>query len=301
MIAMIEFEHLVKRYGSLKAVDDLSFTVKPGRVTGFLGPNGAGKTTTMRMSTNLIRCDAGRATFNGRPYAKLTKPLTKVGVALEPVVFHPGRSAIDHLMMLAPYAGVGRTRCQEVLEMVSLGDVADKRVGQFSLGMRGRLNLAAALLGDPGIMMLDEPVNGLDPEGIRWMRELLRGLAGEGRTILISSHLLSEIEQTVDDLVIIAHGKLVYAGPLAELEGSRTPMVAVQVADTSALHTLAMTHGWAVHEASPTGAVLLEGPTPAEVGLATLAAGIPLEGLAQHNSDLESLFLELTEGQGEMR
>ena len=298
---MIVFEHLAKRYGSLKAVDDLSFTVKPGRVTGFLGPNGAGKTTTMRMSTNLIRSDAGRATFYGREYAKLVKPLTKVGVALEPVVFHPGRTAMDHLMMLAPYAGVGRGRCQEVLNMVGLSEVGPKRLSQFSLGMRGRLNLAAALMGDPGIMMLDEPVNGLDPEGIRWMRELLRGLAGEGRTILISSHLLSEIEQTVDDLVIIAHGKLVYAGPLAELEGSRTPVVAVKVADVGALHTLAMAHGWAVREQTSGGAVLLEGPTPAEVGRATLAAGIPLESLAAHASDLESLFLELTEGQGDMR
>ena len=298
---MIEFEHLVKRYGSLKAVDDLSFTVKPGRVTGFLGPNGAGKTTTMRLSTNLIRSDAGLATFNGRPYAKLDKPLTKVGVALEPVVFHPGRTAMSHLMMLAPYAGVGRGRCQRVLDMVGLSEVGPKRVGQFSLGMRGRLNLAAALLGDPGILMLDEPVNGLDPEGIRWMRELLRGLASEGRTIMISSHLLSEIEQTVDDLVIIAHGKLVYAGPLTELEGSRTPTVAVRVADPTALHTLAMANGWALRETSPTGDVLIEGPTPAEVGRATLAAGIPLEGLAAHTSDLESLFLELTEGQGDMR
>jgi len=295
---MVIFEHIAKRYGSLKAVDDLSFTVKPG-VTGFLGPNGAGKTTTLRIATDLIRPDAGKVSYDGQPYAKIRKPATHVGLALEPVVFHPGRTALDHLMMLAPYAGVGKKRCQEVISLVGLGDVAGKRVGKFSLGMRGRLNLAAALLGDPEILLLDEPVNGLDPEGIRWMRELLRSLAGEGRTVLISSHLLSEVAQTVDRVVIIAHGKLVYEGSLADLESASTSGVIVQTSDPASLRALAQQHNWTI-SVQP-GQILIEGPTAAEVGAAAFSAGIPLEGLASHTSDLESIFLSLTEGQGEMR
>jgi len=295
---MVIFEHLAKRYGSLKAVDDLSFTVEPG-VTGFLGPNGAGKTTTLRIATDLIRPDAGKVSFDGAAYSKLRKPATHVGLALEPIVFHPGRTAFDHLMMLAPYAGVGKKRCEEVIGLVGLGDVAGKRVGKFSLGMRGRLNLAAAMLGDPEILLLDEPVNGLDPEGIRWMRDLLRSLAREGRTILISSHLLSEVSQTVDRVVIIAHGRLVYQGSLAELESASTPVVSVQTLDPGGLRTLAQQHDWTI-TVQP-DQILIEGPTAAEVGAAAFAAGIPLEGLTSRTTDLESIFLSLTEGQGEMR
>ena len=295
---MVIFEHLTKRYGSLKALDDLSFTVKPG-VTGFLGPNGAGKTTTLRIATDLIKPDAGKVSFDDKPYAKLTKPATHVGLALEPVVFHPGRTAIDHLMMLAPYAGVGKKRCEEVISMVGLGDAARKRVGKFSLGMRGRLNLAAALLGDPGILLLDEPVNGLDPEGIRWIRELLRSLADEGRTVLISSHLLSEVEQTVDRVVIIAQGKLVYEGDLKDLESTSTSAVCVQTSDPDAVRALAEQHNWKISVQA--GQILIEGPTAAEVGAAALNASIALEGLTTQTTDLESIFLSLTEGQGEMR
>jgi len=295
---MVIFEHLTKRYGSLKAVDDLSFTVEPG-VTGFLGPNGAGKTTTLRIATDLIRPDTGKVSFDNEPYSKIRKPATHVGLALEPVVFHPGRTAFDHLMMLAPYAGVGKKRCQEVISLVGLADAANKRVGKFSLGMRGRLNLAAALLGDPEILLLDEPVNGLDPEGIRWMRDLLRSLAGEGRTILISSHLLSEVAQTVDRVVIIAHGKLVYEGSLAELESASTPIVSVQASDPAAVRGLAAQYGWTV-DVQP-DQILIEGPTAAQVGEAAFSAGIALEGLSTHTTDLESIFLTLTEGQGEMR
>jgi len=295
---MVIFEHIAKRYGSLKAVDDLSFTVKPG-VTGFLGPNGAGKTTTLRIATDLIRADAGKVSYDGTAYAKLDKPATHVGLALEPVVFHPGRTAFDHLMMLAPYAGAGKQRCQEVIGLVGLGDAAGKRVGKFSLGMRGRLNLAAALLGDPEILLLDEPVNGLDPEGIRWMRELLRSLASQGRTILISSHLLSEVAQTVDRVVIIAQGRLVYEGSLEELESASTSVVSVQVPDPAALRVLAGQHNWKI-SVQP-DQILIEGPTAAEVGAAAFSAGIQLEGLASHTTDLESIFLSLTEGQGEMR
>ena len=299
---MIVFDRLAKHYGSFWAVDNLSFVVQPGKVTGFLGPNGAGKTTTMRMSTGLIRPDAGQVTFDGKPYAKLAKPATKVGVSMEPVVFHPGRTAMDHLMMLAPYAGAGKQRCKKVLDMVGLADVANKRVGKFSLGMRGRLNLAAAMLGDPGIVMLDEPINGLDPEGIRWIRELMQSLAAEGRTVLVSSHLLSEVEQTVDDLVIIAHGRLVYSGTLADLEASRTTAVSVKATDPDGFRYLARTQGWTIQDGpnSPDG-ITVEGVSPAEIGAAALNAGIVIEGLTAHSSDLESIFLQLTEGQGDMR
>ncbi|MDR0284590.1 MAG: ATP-binding cassette domain-containing protein [Propionibacteriaceae bacterium] len=298
---MITIEHLSKSYGSLAAVDDLSFTVKPGRVTGFLGPNGAGKTTTLRMATNLIHPDRGRVTFGGQPYRQLTKPFTHVGMALEPAVFHPGRTALNHLLMLAPHAGAGRQRCEQVLGLVGLADAAGKRVGKFSLGMRGRLNLAAALLGDPDTLLLDEPVNGLDPEGIRWIRELLRGLAAEGRTILISSHLLSEVQQTVEAVVIIAHGRLVYEGGLAELEGLAGSAVDVRSESPAAVRGLAHAHGWTVREASDPAVVRIEGATPTEIGQAAMTAGIPLAGLTEHGADLESVFFALTEGQGGMR
>jgi len=299
---MIHFENLTKRYGSLTAVDDLSFTVHPGKVTGFLGPNGAGKTTTMRMATSLVRPDAGQALFDGRAYRNLKNPLTKVGVVMEPTVFHPGRTALDHLLTLAPYARADKRRCLKVLRMVGLGEVADKRVGQFSLGMRGRLNLAATLLGDPGILLLDEPVNGLDPEGIRWMRGLLRSLADQGRTILISSHLLTEMQQTVDEVVIIAHGKLVYEGSLAFLEQSRTAVVSVQTPDPGAVVALAAARGWKTDDAGGRpGLVMIEGPAPSEVAVAVVGAGIQLDGLAAGSTDLESVFLALTEGEGGAR
>ncbi|MCL2735827.1 MAG: ABC transporter ATP-binding protein [Propionibacteriaceae bacterium] len=297
---MVIIENLTKRYGSLKAVDNLSFTAKPGTVTGFLGPNGAGKTTTLRMSTHLIRPDAGRATFDGTPYDKLVHPARHVGVALEPVVFHPGRTAINHLMAIAPYAGVGVERCHEVLGLVGLDDAAKKRVGKFSLGMRGRLNLAAAMLGDPQTLILDEPVNGLDPEGIRWIREFLRDLASQGRTILISSHLLSEVQQTVDDVVIIAHGRLVYQGSLGDLESSANSSIRVETPDPQALAALAVRQSWTVSEVTQVS-VVIEGPQASDVGAAAFAAGIPLAGLTAQSTDLESIFLSLTEGQGGMR
>jgi len=297
----IHVEHLAKRYGPLQAVDDLSFTVKAGTVTGFLGPNGAGKTTTLRLSTALVRPDAGRTTFDGRLYAELARPLREVGVALEPTVFHPGRTALDHLLMLAPYAGVGRRRCDQVLKLVGLKDAATKRVGQFSLGMRGRLNLAYALLGDPGILLLDEPANGLDPEGIRWLRELLRALADQGRAILISSHLLSEVEQTVDEVVIIAHGRLVFQGALADLE-TPTTGVAVETPDPAGVRTLAAARGWTVAPGpAHSGTVVIRGAAATEVAREVVLAGIPLEGLHQQTTDLESVFLGLTEGEAGMR
>jgi ABC-2 type transport system ATP-binding protein len=214
---MITIDHLTKRYGTVTAVDGLSFEVGPGRVTGFLGPNGAGKTTTLRMLLGLAAPDIGTATINGVRYRDLRHPARTVGAALEADCFHPGRSGAAHLQTVATAAGISRRRPAEVLDMTGLTGAAHRRVGGYSLGMRQRLTLATALLGDPGVLILDEPLNGLDPEGIRWMRDLLRRLAGEGRTVLVSSHLLAEAAQTVADVVVIKRGRLAAEGPVAEL------------------------------------------------------------------------------------
>jgi len=210
---------LTKRFGSVHAVEDLSFDVPTGKVTGFLGPNGAGKTTTLRMALGLVGPTAGEALIGGRRYADLPHPRREVGALLEATGFHPGRKGRDHLRILAQQAGCGRGRVDEVLKLVELTDAADRRVGGYSLGMRQRLGLASALLGDPGVLIFDEPANGLDPAGMAWLRGLLRGLAGEGRTVLVSSHVLSEVEQTVDQVVIINEGRLRYAGTLDNLGG----------------------------------------------------------------------------------
>jgi ABC-2 type transport system ATP-binding protein len=217
---MIEARGLVKRYGSTTAVDNLSFDVRPGTVTGFLGPNGAGKSTTMRMILGLDRPDAGTARVNGMPYHELRWPLREVGALLEgsgAKAFHPGRSARAHLTALAVSNGIPRRRVDEVLEITGLGQAAGRRAGKFSLGMAQRLGIAAALLGDPGVLLLDEPVNGLDPEGIRWIRGLLKNLADRGRTVLISSHLISEVAQTADQLIVIGQGRLLAQTTVAEL------------------------------------------------------------------------------------
>jgi ABC-2 type transport system ATP-binding protein len=217
----ITVDGLTKRYGPLTAVDHLTFDVEPGVVTGFLGPNGAGKTTTLRMLLGLVTPTAGRALIGGRHYAELPAPRRVVGAVLEATGFHPGRRGHDHLRILAEAGGIPRGRVEEVLRRVGLDDAAHRRVGGYSLGMRQRLGLAAALLGDPPVLVLDEPANGLDPAGMADLRELLRGLAGEGRTVLMSSHVLSEVAQTVDRVVIVAGGTLRYAGPLAELTGAK--------------------------------------------------------------------------------
>ncbi|MEW9531944.1 ABC transporter ATP-binding protein [Microbispora sp. NPDC049125] len=210
-----------KAFGSVRAVEKLSFTAEPGRVTGFLGPNGAGKTTTLRMILGLVRPSAGTALIGGRAYANLPSPLTTVGAVLEAAAFHPGRTARIHLLALCTAAGIPTGRVERVLELVDLAGAADRRAGGFSLGMRQRLALASSLLGDPPVLILDEPANGLDPEGIHWLRVLLRGLSAEGRTVLLSSHLLAEMEQTADDLIIISGGRLVAAGTVDELIGGR--------------------------------------------------------------------------------
>jgi ABC-2 type transport system ATP-binding protein len=216
-MAIIQIQGLTKRYGPVTAVDDLSFEVRPGTITGFLGPNGAGKTTTLRMLLGLVAPDAGSATINGQHYTELPEPLHQVGAVLEASSFHPGRTARAHLRIQALAADADPSRIEDVLDLVGLTDAAGRRVGGFSLGMRQRLGLATALLADPEVLILDEPANGLDPEGIRWLRGLLRGFAAEGGTVLVSSHMLAEVAQTIDSVVIADHGRLLAQGPVAEL------------------------------------------------------------------------------------
>jgi ABC-2 type transport system ATP-binding protein len=217
MTPIVAAEGLTKRFGDLTAVDDLSFELKPGSLTGFLGPNGAGKTTTLRMLLGLAKPTHGRALVFGRPYARLERPGSRVGAVLEAADLHPGRTGRDHLRVLSYPARAGRGRVDEVLALVDLAGAADRRVAGYSLGMRQRLSLAAALLGDPELLILDEPANGLDPEGIRWLRDFLRAFAREGRTVLVSSHHLAEVEQMVDEVLIIDHGRLLAEAPLNEL------------------------------------------------------------------------------------
>lgn len=285
-------EGLTKQFGAAKAVDDLSFTVRPGAVTGFLGPNGAGKTTTLRMLLGLTRPTSGRTLVGDRPYTAYERPGQVVGAALEASSFHPGRTGLGHLEVFAPQVGASRARCRQVLEAVGLDHAAKQRVGRYSLGMRQRLGLATALLADPPVIVLDEPTNGLDPEGIVWIRRLLRQFAAEGRTVLVSSHLLREVEASVDEVVIIAQGRLRHASSLAELRTRATPAAHVVTPRPDALATLAAERGWVVSQ-EETG-VLVDGATAAEVGAAAHAAGIELHELVRRDVDLEALFFELT-------
>jgi ABC-2 type transport system ATP-binding protein len=291
----IEVSGLGKRFGQVAAVDDLSFTVRPGVVTGFLGPNGAGKTTTLRMLLGLVRADAGTATFGGTPYAKLERPLETVGAALD-ASFHPGRTGRDHLRVYATAAGLPRQRVDTVLEQVGMSDYAGRRVGGYSLGMRQRLSLATALLGDPGVLVLDEPINGLDPEGIRWIRGFLQQLAAEGRTVLISSHLLSEVQQSVDEVVIIARGKLMRTGTLASLELDRAPRTIVDSPDRPALAAALAAAGLAYAEGR--NGFIVDEPEPGRVGRAAFVGGVELSELHRLKSELEDAFLALV-GEGE--
>jgi ABC-2 type transport system ATP-binding protein len=216
-MSVIEVSGLTKRFGPVLAVDRLSFAVEPGEVVGFLGPNGAGKTTTLRMLLGLVRPDAGTATINGKAYSELPEPLHQVGAVLEASSFHPGRTARNHLRVQALAGEADSSRIDDVLELTGLTDAADRRVGGFSLGMRQRLGMATALLTDPELLILDEPANGLDPEGVRWLRDLLRGMAAEGATVLVSSHILAEVAHTVDSVVILDRGRLVAQSALADL------------------------------------------------------------------------------------
>lgn len=272
---------------------DLSFTVQPGVVTGFLGPNGAGKTTTLRMLLGLVRPSGGSATFGSELYRDLTRPLATVGTALEASSFHPGRSARHHLAVYGAAAGIAKGRIDEVLGQVGLGDFADRRVGGYSLGMRQRLGLAFALLGDPGVLVLDEPVNGLDPEGIKWIRSFLRQLAREGRTVLVSSHLLSEVQQSVDQLVIISRGELVYEGGLDALDGGQR--ILVDSPDRTALESALRVAGADVLALE--NGLAVTGTTATDIGAIALRAGIPLSQLTPEHTGLEKAFLDLV-GEG---
>jgi ABC-2 type transport system ATP-binding protein len=289
---------LSKRFGRVQAVSDLGFTVEPGSVTGFLGPNGAGKTTTLRMVLGLERPDAGTATFSGAPYASLPEPVTTVGAVLE-TAFHPGRSGRNHLRVYCRAAGLPVSRADEVLTEVGLADAGDRRAGGYSLGMRQRLALATALLGDPSVLVLDEPANGLDPEGIQWLRGFLRHLAHEqGRTVLVSSHLLSEVEQTVDRVIIVGAGRLVREASIDELrsgsDGAGT--VLVRSPDAARLADALRAQGSTVTEEDG-GALAVPGTTPAEVGRRAFAAGIELHELRSRTSGLEEIYFQLTAGQ----
>ena len=288
----IAVEGLTKRYGTVVAVDDASFVAEPGRVTGFLGPNGAGKTTTLRALLGLLTPTAGAGTFDGRRLADLDRPATVVGAHLD-AGFHPGRTARDHLRTLAPLAGVADARCDEVLTMVGLDEAADRRVGGFSLGMRQRLGLATALLGDPAALVLDEPANGLDPAGITWMRAFVRSFAARGGTVLLSSHLLSEVEQTVDDVVVIARGRIRHASSLATLRELATPEVTLRSPDHEGLRRLAA--GWPQARFDGDGTCVVPGATAAELGAAAHSAGLELHGLTERGESLERVFLAMTE------
>ncbi|MDO5739805.1 MAG: ATP-binding cassette domain-containing protein [Ornithinimicrobium sp.] len=285
---------LTKTFADLKAVDDLSFEVSPGRVTGFLGPNGAGKTTTLRMLLGLIRPTAGEALIGGQRYVELDRPLETVGSALEATGFHPGRSGRDHLRVLAATHGISDRRVDELLELVGIPAAARKRAGEYSMGMRQRLNLAAALLGDPHVLILDEPANGLDPEGIRWMRGFLQHLAGdEGKTVLISSHLLSEVEQTAEDVIIIANGHLVRRGTMEEMHGD--PAALVRTSDTARLSQALARAGFPSEPGDGPDALRVFSGDLHQVGEIALAAGLPVHELRVLRTDLERLFLTLTE------
>jgi ABC-2 type transport system ATP-binding protein len=290
---MIAVEDLRKRYGKKTlAVDGLSFTVEPGRVVGFLGPNGAGKTTTLRILLGLVRANSGQATINGKRYVDLERPFCQVGAVLEASGFHPGRKARNHLRVLARAGHAPKARVDEVLKIVGLEGVAKKRVGGYSLGMRQRLALAAALLGDPGVLILDEPANGLDPEGIRWLRDTLRSLAAEGRAVLISSHVLAEVEQTVDEVVIINKGKLVAHGGVEELKRGIEGRVRVASPQAKALEQKLAKAGFEVSEDGD--ALLVAGATSAQVGDLAAKSSIVLHELTPLATQLEDVFFELT-------
>jgi ABC-2 type transport system ATP-binding protein len=294
---VIEVEGLTKRFGSTLAVDDLSFSVEPARITGFLGPNGAGKSTTMRAILGLVRPTAGRTTILGRPYRDLDDPVGRVGVLLETFDAHPGRSGRNHLRVLAVAGGIPRTRVDEVLALVDMREAGRRRVKGYSLGMRQRLGLAAALLGDPQVLVLDEPANGLDPQGIRWLRDFLRGLAAEGRTILISSHVLSEVAQTVDEVVIIHRGRLVRQAAMADVEAMAAGSTTVRSPEAARLGTLLVAAQVNVHDRGDGG--LSVAAPPELVGEIAAANGIVLHELGIERATLEEVFLELTGEPGE--
>jgi ABC-2 type transport system ATP-binding protein len=298
---MITLEGLTKRFGRKAAVDDLTLTIRPGVVTGFLGPNGAGKSTTMRMITGLDRPTAGRALINGKPYAALHRPLQVLGALLDASTAHPGRTAQDHLRAVAASNAIPQHRVPVVLEQVGLSEVARKRTRGFSLGMGQRLGIAAALLGDPPVLLFDEPVNGLDPDGVRWIRELMQTLAGEGRTVLVSSHLMSEMQHTADHLIVIGRGRLIADAPLQEVLASASlNSVRVRTPDVEVLESALRTAGATVDRGIE-GELLITGPSIGEVGELAYRHQVRLHELAMKSASLEEAYLELTGGAVEYR
>jgi ABC-2 type transport system ATP-binding protein len=292
---MIEAAHLTKRFGATVAVDDLSFTVRPGTVTGFLGPNGAGKTTAMRAIAGLVRPTSGTARVNGRPVAEHAAPMTEIGALLGPGTMHPGRSARSHLLALAATHGIGRARVQEVLELTGIDAVAGRRVGTFSMGMGQRLGLAAALLGDPETLMLDEPINGLDPDGIVWVRHFLRSLAAEGRTVFLSSHLMSEMAQTADHLIVIGRGRLIADAPMADVL-ARAGSTRVSVKSPDADRLAAALAAPAVTVTSLARDELeVTGLDAAAIAVVARDRGVLLHEIATHTASLEEAYLSLTD------
>jgi ABC-2 type transport system ATP-binding protein len=298
---MITADALSKRYKEKVAVDGISFEVRPGRVTGFLGPNGAGKSTTMRMIVGLDRPSGGSVRVNGRPYADHRAPLREVGVLLDAKAAHKGRTAYKHLSAIAATHGIGATRVREVIGMAGLDSVAAKRVGGFSLGMGQRLGIATALLGDPATIILDEPVNGLDPEGVLWVRTLMRRLAEEGRTVLLSSHLMSEMAQTADDLIVIGRGRVLAEGTIGDvIAGVTDSAVRVRTKDVARL-TAALAASDVVVSTLPDGAVEIAGMNAEQVAVAAAGAGVILHEVVSSRGSLEDAYIALTAGEVEYR
>jgi ABC-2 type transport system ATP-binding protein len=296
---VIEVHDLTKTFGATTAVDHVGFTVQPGRVTGFLGPNGAGKSTTMRMIVGLDRPTAGTARIDGMPYAQLRDPLRKVGILLDAKAVHTGRSARDHLRAMAATHGIGAARVDEVIALTGLQSVARKRVGGFSLGMGQRLGIAAALLGDPQTLILDEPVNGLDPEGVVWVRTLARHLAGEGRTVFLSSHLMSEMAQTADHIIVLGRGRVIADAPVSEIIARSTGgAVTVRTPQTDALSPALAAEGASI-SAQPDGALLVTGIAAPRIGELAASAGVVLHELTPVAGSLEQAYMELTQGETE--
>ena len=299
---MIDVSHVTKRYGDRVAVDDLTFQVKPGIVTGFLGPNGAGKSTTMRVILGLDAPTSGRSTVNGKSYRDLRAPLHEIGAMLEARAVHTGRSAYRHLLAMAQTQGIGRRRVNEVLDLVGLTEVAHQRAGGFSLGMGQRLGIAAALLGDPSTVILDEPANGLDPEGILWIRNLLKRLAGEGKTVFLSSHLMSEMAQTAEHLIVVGRGRLIADTTVAEIveQASRDATVMVRTAQTGELAKALGRDGVTVIR-NPGEQLEVQGLTAPEIGAIALEQQIVLHELTPQRASLEQAFMNLTGGSVEYR
>lgn len=304
---MIELNAVTRQYGSTMAIDNLSFTVKPGQITGFLGPNGAGKSTTMRLILGLDRPTAGTVTVNGQAYRNRPAPMQEVGALIDPSAVHGGRSAYHHLLWQAQAGGLPRGRVDEVLDMAGLSTVAGKKVGGFSLGMHQRLGIASAMLGDPPVLLFDEPVNGLDPEGIQWVRSLMKQFAGEGRTVFVSSHLMSEMEQTADHVLVIGRGRLIADLSMAEITQRSTSSHVVVRSPRSHELNLQLTAQGAHVTNGERDTLNVTGLDASSIGRIALDRGIPLHELSQHRASLETAFMELTldtvefHGQGNLR